>query len=99
MRRLPRTASSVFAAALLAVFSRAEDTIKIGEFASMTGKEATFGQFSHKGTQLAIEEVNGEPAAVVRTGGRAFSVITIAVADGQIRAVRVIANPDKLTHI
>jgi branched-chain amino acid transport system substrate-binding protein len=34
------------------------DTIKIGEFASMTGSEATFGQSSHKGTALAIEELN-----------------------------------------
>lgn len=34
------------------------DTIKIGEFASLTGKEAAFGQSSHKGTQLAIDELN-----------------------------------------
>jgi branched-chain amino acid transport system substrate-binding protein len=34
------------------------DTIKIGEFASLTGKEAAFGQSSHKGTQLAIEQAN-----------------------------------------
>ena len=34
------------------------DTIKIGEFASLTGKEATFGQSSHEGTLLAIEEIN-----------------------------------------
>ncbi|MEO7773451.1 MAG: ABC transporter substrate-binding protein [Steroidobacteraceae bacterium] len=34
------------------------DTIKIGEFASLTGKEAAFGQSSHKGTVLAIEELN-----------------------------------------
>jgi branched-chain amino acid transport system substrate-binding protein len=34
------------------------DTIKIGEFASLTGKEAAFGQSSHKGTALAIEELN-----------------------------------------
>jgi branched-chain amino acid transport system substrate-binding protein len=33
-------------------------TIKIGEFASLTGKEAAFGQSSHKGTVLAIEELN-----------------------------------------
>lgn len=33
-------------------------TIRIGEFASLTGKEATFGQSSHKGTELAIAEVN-----------------------------------------
>ncbi len=34
------------------------DTIKVGEFASLTGKEATFGQSSHEGTMLAIEEIN-----------------------------------------
>ena len=34
------------------------DTIKIGEFASMTGSEATFGQSSHNGTLLAIEDLN-----------------------------------------
>src|ERR1041384_3788584 len=32
--------------------------IKVGEFASLTGKEAAFGQSSHKGTQLAIDEIN-----------------------------------------
>lgn len=36
----------------------AQDVIKVGEFASLTGKEAAFGQASHKGTQLAVEEVN-----------------------------------------
>lgn len=34
------------------------DTIKVGEFTSLTGKEATFGTSSHEGTLLAIEEVN-----------------------------------------
>jgi len=33
-------------------------TIKVGEFASLTGKEAAFGQSSHKGTLLAIEDIN-----------------------------------------
>lgn len=32
--------------------------IIVGEFASLTGKEATFGQSSHKGTVLAVEEIN-----------------------------------------
>jgi branched-chain amino acid transport system substrate-binding protein len=36
----------------------ADATIKIGEFASLTGKEAAFGQSSHKGTLLAIDELN-----------------------------------------
>jgi branched-chain amino acid transport system substrate-binding protein len=34
------------------------ETIAIGEFASLTGKEAAFGQSSHRGTLLAIEELN-----------------------------------------
>lgn len=34
------------------------DTIAIGEFASLTGKEAAFGQSSHRGTMIAIEEIN-----------------------------------------
>lgn len=36
------------------------DVIKIGEFASLTGKEASFGQSSHDGTQLAVDEVNAQ---------------------------------------
>src|SRR4051812_38426182 len=36
----------------------AQDVIKIGEFASLTGGSASFGQQSHKGTVLAIDEIN-----------------------------------------
>ena len=36
----------------------ATDTIKVGEYASLTGKEAAYGETSHKGIQLAIEEIN-----------------------------------------
>ncbi|HEY0456547.1 MAG TPA: ABC transporter substrate-binding protein [Verrucomicrobiae bacterium] len=38
--------------------SAAADTIKVGEYASLTGTEATFGQSSHHGTELAVEELN-----------------------------------------
>ena len=34
------------------------DEIAVGEFASLTGKEATFGISSHEGTVLAVEELN-----------------------------------------
>ncbi len=34
------------------------DVIKVGEFASLTGSEATFGQSSHEGTELAIADLN-----------------------------------------
>jgi branched-chain amino acid transport system substrate-binding protein len=36
----------------------AQDEIKVGEFASLTGGSASFGQSSHKGTALAIDELN-----------------------------------------
>ncbi len=38
--------------------AQAQDEIVIGEFASLTGGSASFGQSSHKGTQLAFEELN-----------------------------------------
>ncbi len=40
------------------------DAIKVGEFASLTGKEATFGTMSHNGTLLAIEEANAAGGAL-----------------------------------
>jgi branched-chain amino acid transport system substrate-binding protein len=33
-------------------------TIKVGHYASMTGKEATFGQSTDRGIRLALEEIN-----------------------------------------
>ena len=40
------------------------DVIKVGEYASLTGKEASFGQMSHHGTELAIDEVNARGGAL-----------------------------------
>ncbi|MGH7957382.1 MAG: ABC transporter substrate-binding protein, partial [Opitutaceae bacterium] len=45
-------------ALLSASCSRQSDAIKVGEYASLTGKDATFGQSSHKGAVLAFEELN-----------------------------------------
>lgn len=38
--------------------SSGSDVIKVGEFASLTGKEAAFGQSSHDGTALAEDDLN-----------------------------------------
>jgi len=38
--------------------SSALSDIPVGEFASLTGATASFGQSSHKGTQMAIDEIN-----------------------------------------
>jgi branched-chain amino acid transport system substrate-binding protein len=68
-RRFQSFLPAILMAALLVCFtgckkssdagtSAAADTIKVGEFASLTGSEATFGQSSHKGTALAVDAIN-----------------------------------------
>ncbi len=56
----------------LAVPLVAADDIVIGEFASLTGGSASFGQSSHKGTQLAIDEINASGGVL----GRKIKLIT-----------------------
>ena len=34
------------------------DVIKVGDYGSLTGSEATFGQSTHKGIQQAVDEIN-----------------------------------------
>jgi branched-chain amino acid transport system substrate-binding protein len=46
--------------------------IVIGEYGSLTGPEATFGQSTHNGIALALEEINGAGGI----GGRKVRVIT-----------------------
>ncbi|MDE3083637.1 MAG: ABC transporter substrate-binding protein [Verrucomicrobiota bacterium] len=49
----------ILAFAALALAARADnEPIKIGEYASLSGGNASFGQSSHKGTVLAIDEIN-----------------------------------------
>jgi branched-chain amino acid transport system substrate-binding protein len=48
--------------------------IKVGEYASLTGDTATFGQSTHLGIQMAIDEVNG-------TGGINGKKITLVTED------------------
>jgi branched-chain amino acid transport system substrate-binding protein len=57
----------------------AGDTIKVGEFASLTGSEATFGQSSHKGTVLAVEAINA-------AGGVLGKKIDLLTEDNQSQA-------------
>lgn len=55
------------------------DEIVVGEFASLTGKEATFGQSSHEGTQLAVEEINA-------AGGVLGKKVKLITEDNQSKA-------------
>ena len=78
---LPRRLILLVAAlGLLALPScrRATDTIRVGEYASLTGKEASFGQSSHKGIVLAFEEINA-------AGGVLNQQIELIVEDNQTR--------------
>ena len=50
-------------------------------------------------TRVELTEVNGQPALVTRSGEKALAVLTIDVDAEQIKAIRFIANPDKLAHI
>ena len=53
-----RTALISMAVFGLAVVTRADDPIRIGHIASLTGKEAAFGVATRKGIVLGIEEIN-----------------------------------------
>src|ERR1700755_2601295 len=73
-----------FLAAALLVGCNKQDSggagkIKVGEFASLTGKEATFGISSHEGTVLAIEELNA-------AGGVLGKKIELKTEDDQSKA-------------
>lgn len=94
LRLLGLLASSLLLAAALP----AQETIKVGEFASLTGKEAAFGQSSHKGTLLAAEEINA-------AGGLLGRKIELITEDNQSKqgesatAVKKLISRDKVIAI
>jgi len=82
----------------LALALRAQDTIKVGEYASLTGKEASFGQQSHKGLTLAIEELNA-------AGGVLGKKLELITEDNQTKpgesatAVKKLISRDKVVAL
>ena len=79
--------------------------IKQAALRPITGRDAVarFGlgtkRFLPADYRVEIAEVNGEPAMIVRTGSQALFVLTIEVEAERIQAIRIIANPEKLTRI
>ena len=67
-----RLTSATCLALLLALPLAAADTIKIGEFASLTGKQASFGQTNHRGAVFAVEEINAAGGVL----GRKLELVT-----------------------
>src|SRR5438067_12588321 len=76
----------------------AQDEIKVGEFAALTGGSASFGQSSHKGTQLGIDEINA-------TGGVLGKKLKLITEDDQSNAgqpatiVRKLISQDKVVAV
>ncbi len=74
------------------------DEILIGEYASLTGSEATFGQSSHNGLELAVEEVNSK-------GGILGKKIKLVTEDNQGKpsetqtVVQKLINRDKVVAV
>lgn len=78
-RRLSFSLVCAAALALAGCQKSSTDEIVVGEFASLTGKEATFGQSSHEGTVLAVEEINA-------AGGVLGKKIKLLTEDNQSKA-------------
>jgi branched-chain amino acid transport system substrate-binding protein len=76
----------------------AAEPIKIGEYASLTGKEAGFGQTSHHGVVLALEEINA-------AGGVLGRKLELAYEDNQTKsgesatAVKKLISRDKVVAL
>ncbi|HEY6411630.1 MAG TPA: RNA polymerase sigma-70 factor, partial [Ktedonobacteraceae bacterium] len=56
-------------------------------------------RFWPENSRVELGEVNGQAALIIRASGRAWSVLTIDVEQGQIQAIRIIANPEKLARV
>jgi branched-chain amino acid transport system substrate-binding protein len=72
LSRFPFALVAALAGLIFAPSLSAQEPIKIGQFASLTGKEASLGQSSNKGTLMAIDDLN----AVGGVLGRPLLLVT-----------------------
>src|SRR5438445_8033961 len=56
-------------------------------------------RFWPENARVELEEVNGQAALIVRAGEKVFAVLSIEVEEGQIQAIRIMANPEKLERV
>ncbi len=90
--------SSTVALLLTGTLAFAQDEIVVGEFASLTGGSASFGQSSHKGTALAIDELNAAGGVL----GKKFKLITEddqSAAGQPATIVRKLISQDKVIAV
>ncbi|HEX7734176.1 MAG TPA: RNA polymerase sigma-70 factor [Ktedonobacteraceae bacterium] len=79
--------------------------LKTAAFRPITGRDAvarfSVGTKRFRPLNYRVEkaEVNGQPAVVLYSGDRVFSVLTIDIEAEHIQTIRIIANPEKLARI
>jgi RNA polymerase sigma-70 factor (ECF subfamily) len=52
-----------------------------------------------KGLVRRMAQINGAPGIVTYLDGKPFSVLTLDVSEGRVRAIYIVTNPEKLTHL
>ncbi len=83
---------------VLGIAALAQGEIPVGEFASLTGGSASFGQSSHKGTALAIDEINASGGLL----GKKLKLITEddqSVAGQPATIARKLISQDKVVAV
>ena len=98
MNLLHRSLSTLLLSAIGLAGALAQDEIKVGEFASLTGGSASFGQSSHKGTALAFDELNAAGGVL----GKKFKLITEddqTLAGQPATIVRKLISQDKVIAV
>ena len=61
---------------------------------------AVSGQIRQVGITISPAEINGQPGAMFRDpDGNLTNVFVLDIADGQVRTVRSVINPEKLRHL
>jgi branched-chain amino acid transport system substrate-binding protein len=94
IRHLIRSALPLLAL-LAAAALRADGTIKVGEYASLTGKEASFGQSSNKGIIMAIEEINAA-GGVLGSKFELFTEDNQTIPGQSATAAKILISRDKV---
>jgi len=96
--RNPPSLCLTFVLCALGLTAFAQDEIPVGEFASLTGGSASFGQSSHKGTALAIDEINAAGGVL----GKKLKLITEddqSMAGQPATIVRKLISQDKVVAV
>ena len=61
---------------------------------------AVFPELARIGLTTEPREINGQPGAIFRDrDGKVLQTMVLDVLDGQIQAIRLVVNPDKLGHV